>query len=111
MRITALNDLTIEAPVAIAQDDGLPVVVGLRPQILTANTGVSTAATTDTGLTVEICEHLGGVCYLYLSTPTGERLVVETRAEEILPVGTEVSVSFEDKKALFFDVITEQRLR
>jgi len=26
-------------------------------------------------------------------------------------VGTEVSVSFEDKKALFFDVITEQRLR
>lgn len=123
VRITALNDLTIEAPVALAQDDGLPVVVGLRPQILTANTGpntgvsagastaASTAATPDTGLTVEICEHLGGVCYLYLSTPTGERLVVETRAEEILPVGTEVSVSFEDKKALFFDVITEQRLR
>ena len=119
VRITALNDLTIEAPVAIAQDDGLPVGVGLRPQILTANIGVSTgastaastAATPDTGLTVEICEHLGGVCYLYLSTPTGERLVVETRAEEILPVGTEVSVSFEDKKALFFDVITEQRLR
>lgn len=119
VRITALNDLTIEAPVALAQDDGLPVVVGLRPQILTTNTGpntgvstgASTEATPETGLTVEICEHLGGVCYLYLSTPTGERLVVETRAEEILPVGTEVSVSFEDKKALFFDVITEQRLR
>ena len=119
VRITALNDLTIAAPIALAHDTGRPVLVGLRPQILTASTdlstdlstGSSTGNTLGVGLSVEICEHLGGVCYLYLSTTTGERLVVETRAEDILPVGAEVAVSFEDKKALFFDVITEQRLR
>jgi lactose/L-arabinose transport system ATP-binding protein len=119
VRITALNDLTIAAPIALAHDTGRPVLVGLRPQILTASTDLSTDLITGSstgtipgvGLSVEICEHLGGVCYLYLSTPTGERLVVETRAEDILPVGAEVAVSFEDKKALFFDVITEQRLR
>ena len=119
VRITALNDLTIAAPIALAHDTGRPVLVGLRPQILTASTDLSTDLSTGSstgtipgvGLSVEICEHLGGVCYLYLSTPTGERLVVETRAEDILPVGAEVAVSFEDKKALFFDVITEQRLR
>lgn len=115
VRITALNDLTIAAPIALAHDTGRPVLVGLRPQILTASTDLSTGSSTGNtlgvGLSVEICEHLGGVCYLYLSTPTGERLVVETRAEDILPVGAEVAVSFEDKKALFFDVITEQRLR
>ena len=119
VRITALNDLTIAAPIALAHDTGRPVLVGLRPQILTASTDLSTDLSTGSstgtipgvGLSVEICEHLGGVCYLYLSTPTGERLVVETRTEDILPVGAEVAVSFEDKKALFFDVITEQRLR
>jgi lactose/L-arabinose transport system ATP-binding protein len=110
VRITALNDLTIAAPIALAHDTGRPVLVGLRPQILTASTDLSTDLSTGSstgtipgvGLSVEICEHLGGVCYLYLSTPTGERLVVETRAEDILPVGAEVAVSFEDKKALFF---------
>ena len=60
---------------------------------------------------MDICEHLGGVCYLYLSTPTGERLVVEIRAEDIVPVGAQVALEFEDAKALFFDATTEQRLR
>ena len=35
VRITALNDLTIAAPIALAHDTGRPVLVGLRPQILT----------------------------------------------------------------------------
>ena len=48
---------------------------------------------------------------MYLSTPTGERLVVEIRAEDIVPVGAQVALEFEDAKALFFDATTEQRLR
>ncbi|HBR63911.1 MAG TPA: ABC transporter ATP-binding protein, partial [Rhodobacteraceae bacterium] len=42
VRITALNDLTIAAPIALAHDTGRPVLVGLRPQILTASTDLST---------------------------------------------------------------------
>ena len=63
VRITALNDLTIAAPIALAHDTGRPVLVGLRPQILTASTDLSTDLSTGSstgtipgvGLSVEIC--------------------------------------------------------
>ena len=108
VRIAALGDLMIDAPVALPEDGHL-VQVGLRPQILT--TTLTAIDLPNTGLTVDICEHLGGVCYLYLSTPTGERLVVEIKAEDIVPVGAQVALEFEDAKVLFFDATTEQRLR
>jgi lactose/L-arabinose transport system ATP-binding protein len=103
VRVPALEGKMIETAVALPAD-GKQVLVGLRPQHLTAHTGAS-------GLWVDICEHLGGVCYLYMSTPTDERLVVETRAEHVLPVGAQVDLSFNFAKAFFFDFETEQRLR
>ena len=84
--------------------DGSPVTVGLRPQHLEI-------APADTGITVDIREQLGGVAYDYLLTPTGERIVVETRGDAAVPEGTTVSVSFDPANCMLFDAQTEQRLR
>ena len=66
---------------------GTPVQVGIRPEHLSTDGPVRLAAM------VEVAEQLGGVSYLYGSTATGERLVVEQRgpatghAGETVPVG------------------------
>jgi hypothetical protein len=45
-----------------------------------------------------------------LSTPTGERLVVEARVEHVLPVGAQVDISFNFATGFFFDFEIERRL-
>jgi lactose/L-arabinose transport system ATP-binding protein len=51
------------------------------------------------------------VAYDYLNTPTGERIVVETRGNTVLTSGTQVVVNFDAQEALYFDPKTETRLR
>lgn len=84
--------------------DGMKVIVGLRPQILNVQAGNSE-------LTVELSEKLGGVTYDYLNTPTGERIVVESKGDEEIPPGTSVLLHFDHNAALLFDSATGQRLR
>lgn len=84
--------------------DGADVVVGLRPQHLAVREGAS-------AVTVDIRERLGGVAYDYLDTPTGERIVVETRGDEAIPEGSGVLVDFDPAEVMFFDAATEKRLR
>lgn len=103
IRIPALNDKVIDACVTLPAD-GTAVTVGLRPQNLTLRAETSP-------LTVDISERLGGVAYDYLDTPTGERIVVETKGDEVQPEGAEVVVDFDPSTAMFFDTETEQRLR
>jgi len=100
--IPALDGKQITPSVALP--DG-PVTVGLRPQNLVLSE--------DSGATVEvdISERLGGVAYDYLTTPTGEKIVVETRGDEVQPAGTKVSIDFAPETAMFFDPETEVRLR
>jgi lactose/L-arabinose transport system ATP-binding protein len=100
--IPALDGKEISPSVALP--DG-PVTVGLRPQNLVLSE--------DPGATVEvdISERLGGVAYDYLTTPTGEKIVVETRGDEVQPAGTKVSIDFAPETAMFFDPETEVRLR
>ncbi|WP_421701884.1 ABC transporter ATP-binding protein [Aliiroseovarius sp.] len=89
---------------SVALPDG-PVTVGLRPQNLVLMADPS--ATVE----VDISERLGGVAYDYLTTPTGEKIVVETKGDEVQPAGTKVSIDFDPKTAMFFDPETEARLR
>ena len=100
--IPALDGKQITPSVALP--DG-PVTVGLRPQNL--------VLAEDPGATVEvdISERLGGVAYDYLTTPTGEKIVVETKGDEVQPAGTKVSIDFAPETAMFFDPETEARLR
>ncbi len=101
--VEALDNLAIKTDVALPVD-GTDITVGLRPQDILVESKSGSIA-------LELRERLGGVSYDYLTTPTGEKLVVETRDDDALPEGTNVSVSFSPDKAFFFDASTEQRLR
>jgi len=103
VRVPALDDVVIPTSVSLPAQ-GSPVTVGLRPQNLTVREA-------DSPIRVDIRELLGGVAYDYLVTPTGERLVVETRGDESVPGGTSVVVEFDPATAMLFDSETEARLR
>ncbi|MBT8416150.1 MAG: sn-glycerol-3-phosphate ABC transporter ATP-binding protein UgpC [Silicimonas sp.] len=83
---------------------GSDVTVGIRPQEMTLTAQPSP-------LKVDITEQLGGVAYEYLSTPTGEPLVVESKGEDAIAAGSEVRVNFDPSRVMFFDAATEARLR
>ena len=102
VEVAALGGQVVPANVALPSA-GSDVIVGLRPQILE----LTAAATAK----VDIIEHLGGISYAYLDTPSGERIVVEARnADEVGP-GAQVGVTFDPADAFFFDAKTEKRLR
>ncbi len=103
VRVAALGDAVIETDVTLPAE-GSGVTVGLRPQNLALRAA-------DSPLVVDISERLGGVAYDYLKTPTGERIVVETRGDEVQPAGASVAIEFGPQAAMFFDPKTEQRLR
>ena len=85
-------------------DDGAAITVGLRPQHLEVVPAQSPVI-------IDLRERLGGVAYDYLTTPTGERIVVETRGDEPISSGTSVDVIFDATSALFFDAETDARIR
>ncbi len=103
VRVAGLGDQLIETSVTLPAE-GSKVIVGLRPQHLTV-------FETDSEIKVDIRERLGGVAYDYLITPTGERIVVETRGDDPIASGASVSVQFSHEDAMFFDHTTEARLR
>lgn len=79
------------------------LIIGLRPQHLKlAKSG---------DLEVEFTEALGDVSYVYLKTQSGDRVVVESREEKLPSTGSKVGIASTPNKALFFDPITEQRVR
>jgi lactose/L-arabinose transport system ATP-binding protein len=73
---------------------GATVVAGLRPQHLRLTPG-------DTHR-VEMTEALGGVSFVHLTAPSGEKLVVEARGDVTPATGSHVGVAFDAKDALFF---------
>ncbi|MBL9049900.1 MAG: sn-glycerol-3-phosphate ABC transporter ATP-binding protein UgpC [Tabrizicola sp.] len=79
---------------------GLPakgdeVTVGLRPQHLRIGAGATHR--------VELTEALGGVSYVHLTAPSGEKLIVERHDQVSLEPGAMVGVSFDAKDAMLFD--------
>ncbi|MCI2400345.1 sn-glycerol-3-phosphate ABC transporter ATP-binding protein UgpC [Aliiroseovarius subalbicans] len=104
VRLPALGDALVQAQVALP-GDGAAVTVGLRPQNL------KLVADDASPIVVDISERLGGVAYDYLDTPTGERIVVETKGDDVQPAGANVTLDFDPATAMFFDTTTEARLR
>jgi lactose/L-arabinose transport system ATP-binding protein len=93
----------------IAVDAALPakgaaVTIGLRPEHLEVTRGQG-------ALTAELSEALGGVSYLYLTTPTGERIIVEERGDDRASEGETVDISFEQRRVKVFDSQTGARIR
>jgi lactose/L-arabinose transport system ATP-binding protein len=76
-------------------DRGTEVTVGLRPQHLKIGPG-------DTHR-VELTEALGGVSYVHLTAPSGEKLIVERHDQVSLEPGAKVGLSFDARDAMVFD--------
>ena len=87
-----------------ASDDGRAVSVGARPEHLTVDPNGDTH-------TVELTESLGGVSYAYLTSASGERVIVEERGDVRSSEGDKVGLSIESSRLYLFDAETEQRIR
>lgn len=74
---------------------GADVIVGLRPQHLRVTAGDSHR--------VEMTEALGGVTYIHLTGPTGEKLVIEAHDNTRLKLGDHVGLAFDADQAMFFE--------
>jgi lactose/L-arabinose transport system ATP-binding protein len=103
VRVPALGGRDVPANVALPAE-GKPVLVGLRPQHLRVVEGGE-------GLKLDIRERLGGVAYDHLITPGDGKVIVETRGDEAIADGSTVGLEFDPADALFFDGVTEARLR
>ncbi len=103
VRVPALSDKSIPTAVSLPAA-GTEVIVGVRPQDMELTAGASS-------IKLDIRERLGGVAYDYMTAPTGERLIVESKGDMAMEEGTEVTVTFDEDRAMFFDVESEQRLR
>ncbi|MEM6385548.1 MAG: sn-glycerol-3-phosphate ABC transporter ATP-binding protein UgpC [Pseudomonadota bacterium] len=103
VKVPGLGSDVIATHVALPSA-GSSVLVGIRPQDATLSAEASE-------LKVDITEQLGGVAYEYLSTPTGEPLVIESKGDDAVTAGTEVKVGYDASRVMFFDAATEARLR
>jgi lactose/L-arabinose transport system ATP-binding protein len=89
-----LGSGSVPATVALP-GNGAKVSIGLRPQHLALDTAGKTHR-------VEMTEALGGVCYIHLTAPTGEKLVVESHSDPDVKMGGMTGIRFDPKNALFF---------
>ena len=84
--------------------NGSAVSVGARPEHLMIDTAGDSH-------TVELTESLGGVSYAYLTSKTGERVIVEERGDHRSTEGDVVGLHIEKERIYLFDAETEQRIR
>ncbi|MEO0903370.1 MAG: TOBE domain-containing protein, partial [Pseudomonadota bacterium] len=84
--------------------EGKAVSVGARPEHILIDPNGDTH-------TVELTESLGGVSFAYLTSDTGERIVVEERGDERTPEGAKVGINIDADRTFLFDAETEQRIR
>ena len=74
---------------------GADVIVGLRPQQLRLEMAGSSHK-------VELTEALGGVSFVHLTAPTGEKLVIEAHDDLTIKPGTMVGVTYDSADAMIF---------
>ncbi|WP_342068721.1 ABC transporter ATP-binding protein [Yoonia algicola] len=107
-----VKDGSVDAPGLAARYDSLvstayegkAISVGVRPEHIVIDPNGDTH-------TVELTESLGGVSFAYLTSATGERIVVEERGDERTPEGATVGISIDPRRIFLFDAETELRIR
>lgn len=103
VKVAAIGDQFIPTDIKLPPE-GSSVVVGIRPQQTSLKIGGG-------NFTVDITEQLGGVSYIYLNTPNGERVIVESKNEGEVIKGSDISIVFNPEAVMFFDEKTDARLR
>jgi lactose/L-arabinose transport system ATP-binding protein len=79
------------------------VTLGLRPQHLSVTGGATHR--------VELTEALGGVAYIHVTGPTGEKLVIESKDDPRVVAGDMVGIAFDAGHVFAFDAASGLRLR
>ncbi len=97
--LSATVPLTVGLP-----GSGAAVTLGIRPQFLTVDLGGATHR-------VEMTEALGGISFLHLTAPSGEKLVIEAKGDMVVAPGTNVGIGFDPQHVLAFDAQSGARLR
>ena len=101
----AAKGLSTSVPLSVGlPGGGADVTLGIRPQFLTVDLGGSTHR-------VEMTEALGGISFLHLTAPSGEKLVIEAKGDMVVAPGTSVGIGFDPANILAFDAETGARLR
>ncbi len=102
LSIPSLKSIKLEISKSIASSHS-ELLIGLRPQHL--------SLIENGDLEVEFTEALGDISYVYLKTPSGERIVVESREEKLPSSGAMVGIKAKTSKVLFFNPKTELRVK
>ncbi|KIT14484.1 ABC transporter ATP-binding protein [Jannaschia aquimarina] len=102
IEVAALH-MTVAPPVTLPSD-GTDVLLGLRPEHLAVDPAGDTHF-------VDLTEALGGVSYAYLTSDTGEKIIVEERGDLRSSAGDRVGLTLDPERAMVFDAATERRLR
>ena len=84
--------------------EGKALSVGARPEHITIDPAGDTH-------TVEMTESLGGVSFAYLTSASGERIVVEERGDVRSEEGATVGIEIDASRIYLFDAETEMRIR
>ena len=84
--------------------EGTEVIVGVRPEHVTIDPAGDSHS-------VDLTEALGGVSYAYLTSDTGERMIVEERGDIRSKEGDRVGLGFDDSRVYLFDSASEARIR
>ena len=101
----AAKGLSTSVPLSVGlPGGGAEVTLGIRPQFLTVDLGGSTHR-------VEMTEALGGISFLHLTAPSGEKLVIEAKGDMVVAPSTSVGIGFDPANILAFDAKSGARLR
>ncbi|WP_308916495.1 sn-glycerol-3-phosphate ABC transporter ATP-binding protein UgpC [Jannaschia sp. LMIT008] len=92
------------SPAVTPPGEGTAVSVGMRPEHLSIDSAGDTHR-------VDLTEALGGVSYAYLTSDTGEKIVVEERGDIRSSEGDRVGIVVEDARVMVFDAQSGARIR
>ncbi len=80
---------------AVLPGEGAAVEIGVRPQHLEIDMAGGAHV-------VELTESLGGVSYVHMDAPTGERIIAEMREADPLPKGARVGLTVDPARIMAF---------
>ncbi len=86
------------------------VILGIRPEDITVNTGNQDNGAPCTSCMIEVVEHMGSVNLIYVNVE-GNRMIVTTETALMARSGENARLTFNPKKVHLFDAETEQKIR
>jgi lactose/L-arabinose transport system ATP-binding protein len=103
LKVPGLNNISVPFKATLPAN-GTELVVGIRPQHFVQSEQ-------ENPFKVDIIEHLGGVSYVHLHTPTGEKLIIEQRGSALERGVETINLAVDVADVMIFDAQTNLRIR